>query len=57
MRPDRDERAAEDAYDEEEEEEEEVEDEVMKKINARSLVYFFRVQIPTKTNVTSTTNK
>jgi len=53
MRPDRNEHAAEDAYEEEEEEK----DEVMKKINARSLVYSFRVQIPTKTNVTSTTNK
>jgi len=45
MHSDRKERAAEDAHEEE------------KKINTRSLVYFFRIQIPTKTNVTSTTNK
>lgn len=28
-----------------------------KKINTRSLVYSFKIEIPTKTNVTSTTNK
>lgn len=38
MRPDREERATEDAHVEEEEEE------VMKKINTRSLVYSFRIQ-------------
>lgn len=49
MHSDRKERAAEDAHEEEEEEEEDK--------HARSPVYFFRIQISTKTNVTSTTNK